>query len=232
MTVTDNIKFLKNKIFDTAVKCGRDPSEIKLVAVSKMVEAEKIIEAANAGIEFFGENYIYEAVEKITSISEQGYNLSWHYIGHLQSNKAKEAVRYFNLIHSIDKLSTAITINKLSAENNKIQYILVQVNISKEVSKSGINEETIYSFIEELSNLKNIRVCGFMTIPPFHSDPESSRPYFSSLRMLKEKMQKSFPSLSLTELSMGMSSDFTVAIEEGATIVRIGTAIFGERKKI
>ena len=208
--------------------CGRDPESVRLVAVSKTVAPEKIRSAVDAGIRVFGENYIQEAVKKIETIADN--RLSWHFIGHLQSNKAKFVVRHFDLIHSVDTLKLADAINREAGKLNKIQPILVQVNISMETTKSGVASEDAMSLVRDISRRENLRVQGLMTMPPFFDQPESARPYFNALARLRDRIAgAAFPNVGMSELSMGMTGDFEVAIEEGATLVRIGTAIFGDR---
>jgi pyridoxal phosphate enzyme (YggS family) len=223
------IQTVKQRIEQAANRCGRDPSTVRLVAVSKTVMIDRVKEAIEAGITVFGENYVQEAREKFNQLAT--YPVSWHFIGHLQSNKAKYAVRLFDLIHSVDSLKLAGELNKQAQKNAKIQNILIQINISKESSKSGADAETALDLLDKISRLENLSVKGLMTMPPFFDDPERARPYFSALRNLRDRIrQKTPPEIALDELSMGMTGDFEVAIEEGATLVRIGTAIFGERR--
>ncbi|WDN89988.1 PLP dependent protein [Desulfosarcina sp. BuS5] len=219
---------IKKKITDAAVSCGRDPADIRLVAVSKRIPENKIREAIEAGADILGENFIQEAREKTDHLSS--CNVSWHFIGHLQSNKSKYAVRMFDFIHTVDSIKLALEINKRAEKINKIQNILIQVNISGELSKSGVEPEKIMDLLKEISRLKNISVKGLMTMPPYFSNPEKARPFFASLRKLREAIKKEdIPGIFMEELSMGMTGDFEAAIEEGATLVRIGTAIFGKR---
>jgi len=222
-----------NRVSKAASSCGRNPEKIRIVAVTKTVPAEKIREAAASGISVIGESYIQEAKNKYDILS--GTPVSWHFIGHLQTNKAKYAVKMFDLIHSVDSVKLAEELDIQAKKINKVQNILIQINIGREETKSGINEEDIPGFIKEASRFQNISVKGLMVIPPFFDNPELVRPYFSSLRRLQGKIINSLVSnaiqgVSMDELSMGMSGDFEAAIEEGATLVRIGTAIFGERK--
>jgi pyridoxal phosphate enzyme (YggS family) len=176
----------------------------------------------------FGENYIQEARDKITTLST--YPVSWHYIGHLQSNKAKYAVRMFDLIHSVDSLKLAGELDKFAKKNDKVQDILIQVNVAREDSKSGIYEEDTIQLLTDIARLKNVAVKGLMTMPPFFNAPDRVRPYFTALRELRDRIvDENIPGISMKELSMGMTGDFEAAIEEGATMVRVGTAIFGER---
>jgi pyridoxal phosphate enzyme (YggS family) len=227
--VKKRLEKIKERIRRKAESCNRDPDSIRLVAVSKTVPAETVKEAIEAGAKILGENYVQEAREKFDALVH--YPVNWHFIGHLQSNKAKYAVRLFDLIHSVDSLKLARALNKEAKKVDKIQPILVQVNISGEDTKSGISAEDAPGLISEISHLKNLSIEGLMTMPPYFYQPEKVRPYFAALRELRNQMKKqSLPNVSLEELSMGMTGDFEVAIEEGATLVRIGTAIFGERK--
>lgn len=220
---------INRRIREAAVACGRDPKAVRLVAVSKTVPAERIRPAIEGGVEILGENYIQEAGDKIDQLADA--DVSWHFIGHLQSNKAKFAVRWFDLIHTVDSVKLAREINKQAAKIDKIQNILIQVNIGMEDSKSGAGERDALSLIREISPLENIAVKGLMTIPPFFDAPERVRPYFKALVSLRDKITAGkIPNVSTEELSMGMSGDFETAICEGATLVRIGTAIFGERQ--
>jgi len=223
------IQNIKKRIEEAADRCGRDPSTVRLVAVSKTIPVDRVKEAIEAGVTVLGENYIQEAREKFNRLAT--YPVSWHFIGHLQSNKAKYAVRLFDLIHSVDSLKLARELNKHAQKNAKIQNILIQINISKESSKFGADAATVLDLMNPVRNLENLSVKGLMTMPPFFNDPEKARPYFSALRNLRDRIrQEAPPEITLDELSMGMTGDFEVAIQEGATLVRIGTAIFGERR--
>ena len=215
---------------------GRDPSEIKLVAVSKTVEASRIQEAIETGVSILGENYVQEAQKKIEEIGRpacterfgEGRPVAWHFIGHLQSNKAKYAVRLFDMIHSIDSLTLAEELNRRAEQADRVMKGLIEVNLSGEATKFGTDEEKVFSIARGILNLNHLSLEGLMTMPPYFDSPEMSRPYYIKLRELKEKMIRE--GIPLKELSMGMSNDFEIAIEEGATYVRVGTAIFGERK--
>ena len=205
---------------------GRDPSEIKLVAVSKTVEASRIQEAIETGVSILGENYVQEAQKKIEEI---GRPVAWHFIGHLQTNKAKYAIRLFEMIHSLDSLPLAEELNRRAEQGGQVAKVMIEVNISGEATKFGTDEEKVFSIARGILNLNHLSLEGLMTMPPYFDSPEMSRPYYIKLRELKEKMIRE--GIPLNELSMGMSNDFEIAIEEGATYVRVGTAIFGERKK-
>ncbi len=220
---------IKNEIIKTADNCGRDPNDILLVAVSKKQSCETIQQGIDAGIKTLGENYIKEATHKIEEIGNNF--VSWHFIGHLQSNKAKYAVRYFDLIHSVDTVKLAVEIDKYAKKINKIQKILIQINISGENSKSGADEKDAINLARDISQLPNISLQGLMGMPPFYNNPEKARPYFVSLFNIREAINNEhIPNANLKHLSMGMSGDFRTAIEEGSTMVRVGTAIFGERQ--
>lgn len=222
------LQHIKNRIKKTAQACGRNPETIRLVAVSKTIPADRVKGAIEAGVTDLGENYVQEARNKFNTLA--AYPVSWHFIGHLQSNKAKYAVRLFDLIHSVGTIKLARELNKQSEKVNKIQDILIQVNISEENSKSGVYIKDIYDLLKEIGLLKNLSIKGLMTMPPFFDAPEKARPYFCALRHLRDQMVEDLPNVRLGELSMGMTGDFEVAIEEGATLIRIGTAIFGKRQ--
>lgn len=222
----DNIR---GQIKNAAIKCGRDPETIRLVAVSKTMPAERVKAAIEAGVTIIGENYIQEAREKFNDLSS--LPVAWHFIGHLQTNKAKYAVRMFDLIQTVDSVKLAKELDKQAKKINKIQSVLLQVNIGHEETKSGVDETEILALVTEISKFENIAIEGLMTIPPFFNQPELVRPYFKALSNLRQRIEtKSLPNVRMDELSMGMTGDFEVAVEEGATMVRIGTAIFGSRQ--
>ncbi len=222
------IENIKERIRKTALSCGREPESIKLIAVSKTKSAEEIREAFFYGCDTFGENYIQEARQKIEELSD--IPASWHFIGHLQSNKAKYAVILFDLIHSVDSLKLAEEIDRQAEKIKKCQKILVQIKISEEETKSGIEEENGIDLIKKISLLKNIEICGLMGMPPFFDNPEKAAPFFKRLYTLSKKIYDlKIERVLMSELSMGMTGDFETAIKEGSTMVRIGTAIFGER---
>jgi pyridoxal phosphate enzyme (YggS family) len=229
---SENLKIridnIKKRIKNAAVDCGRDPDSIRLVVVSKTIAEDIVRKAIKAGVKILGENYIQEARDKINTLSS--YSVSWHFIGHLQSNKAKYAVKLFDMIHTVDSLKLAKELDKQAKKINKTQKILIQVNISMESTKSGIYEEGAQNLIKEISLLENLSIKGLMTMPPFFNNPEEARPYFAALRNLRDKIRdEAIKNVNMQELSMGMTGDFEIAIKEGATLVRIGTAIFGER---
>jgi pyridoxal phosphate enzyme (YggS family) len=224
-----NLENVKARIQKAAQACHRDPASIRLVAVSKTIPAEVVKEAIEAGATILGENYVQEARDKIKSLSS--FPVHWHFIGHLQTNKAKYAVRLFDLIHSVDSLKLAQELNKEAQKSGKVQKILIQVNVAGEDTKSGVSAAEAPVLLDEIGGLENLAVNGLMTMPPYFYQPEMVRPFFAALRDLRDRLgSKALPAAGLTELSMGMTGDFEVAIQEGATLVRIGTAIFGERK--
>ncbi len=215
------------RIQAAAERAGRDLAYVRLVAVSKNRPSAEIVDAYLAGQAVFGENYVQELVTKLGEVKEP---VQWHVIGHLQSNKVKYLAGQVALIHSVDRISLAQEIDRQWGKLGKSCDILVQVNISGEVTKSGTTEEGAIQLVKECSMLPNIKVKGLMTMPPFFDDPDATRPYFSELKKLSEVITDSrIAGVEMRELSMGMSGDFEAAIEEGATLVRIGTAIFGER---
>ena len=220
---------VQQRITETCTRCGRDSNAVRMIAVTKTVSAETVRVAIQAGVVLFGENYIQEAREKCGMLAE--YPVSWHFIGHLQTNKAKYAVKLFDLIHTVDSLRLATELDREARKIGKVQKILIQVNIGKEASKSGIDAESTEMLIRSLAAFPNLSVRGLMVIPPFFDEPERVRPHFRGLRELRDSINKrNIAGVSLDELSMGMTGDFEAAIEEGATMVRIGTAIFGERQ--
>lgn len=211
------------------MECGRDPETIRLVAVSKTMAINTVEQAIRAGATILGENFIQESRKKIDALSS--CPVSWHFIGHLQTNKAKYAVKLFDLIHSVDSLKLAIELDKRAININKIQQVLLQINISKESSKSGVSVSNAITLLKDISRLENLSVRGLMTMPPFFNDAGKVRPYYIALRDLRDQIrEEAIANISMEELSMGMTGDFEVAIEEGATLVRIGTAIFGKRQ--
>ena len=223
-----SLEKINGLIKKTAASCGRDADTIRLVAASKTIPAPTVRKAIEAGITILGENYIQEAGKKFDMLSS--CPVSWHFIGHLQSNKAKYAVRLFDLIHSVDSLKLAMQLNKQAQKINKVQQILIQINISGESTKSGIYKDNAFELTKNISGLENLSIKGLMAMPPYFSDPEKVRPYFSAVRSLRDLIKKeNIQNIDMNELSMGMTGDFEVAIEEGATLVRIGTAIFGKR---
>jgi pyridoxal phosphate enzyme (YggS family) len=223
--VAHNLKEVHAAIAAAAGRAGRDAAAVRLVAVSKTVDLERLRAAIAAGQRLFGENYLQEAKTKIEAL---GDGISWHLVGHLQTNKAKGAVELFDLIHAVDRLKLARALEAAAARLDKVQDILIQVNQGGEETKSGVAPEAAPELLQEVARLPHLRVLGLMTMPPWFADPEAGRPYFQALRELRERL-RDLSGLPLPELSMGMSGDYQVAVEEGATLVRVGTAIFGVR---
>ncbi len=221
--ITDNVRKINDIIFETAQRAGRSFSDIKLIAVSKGFGIEQIKEAIDAGLTNFGENKVQEALPKIQFFNKYP-QIKWYMIGHLQTNKTKICVEFFDEIHSVDSIKLLKKLNEQAKKCGKIVPVLLEVNVSGEETKFGVPFEKFESFIEEVNqtNFENVQMQGLMTIAPFSQNPEDSRPYFRKLAFLAKKYN-------FRHLSMGMSNDFAVAIEEGATIIRIGTAIFGQR---
>lgn len=224
-----NCERVMEKIRSAAERSGRDPGGVKLLAASKSRGVTEIRAALNAGIRLFGENYVQEAVIKKEAIGE---SVEWHMIGHLQRNKVKQAVGLFSLIESLDSLELARMLDKEGKRRGKSVRAFVEVNLGGEETKSGVREKDLVPLLKEIGTLFHLRVEGLMVIPPFREDPEDVRPYFRALRELKMSLgDLDLPNVDLRDLSMGMTHDFPVAIEEGATIVRVGTAIFGQRRE-
>jgi len=225
-----SISSIYKRISHAAMRAGRNPEEVKLIAVTKTVTVQQIKEAIDAGLRTLGENRIQEAKAKIEELSADSTmpSVSWHLIGHLQKNKAKYAVRLFDLIHSLDSAELAEELNSQAEKIGKVQEVLMEVKLSPEETKHGVAKTDLPEFLKMVQTLKHLRLRGLMTVPPFFEYPEEVRPYFRELRALRDEAEAA--GYHLPELSMGMSNDFEVAIEEGATMVRIGTAIFGERK--
>jgi pyridoxal phosphate enzyme (YggS family) len=227
MAIADNLTHILAKIAAAARRAGRDPASVRLVAVSKTIPAEAVEDAARAGQRLFGENYVQEFTAKAREVREP---VEWHFIGHLQSNKVKYLAGLVTCIHSVDRLSLAEEIDRQWAKLDAVCDILVQVNIADEETKSGTSASELTDLVAAMATLPHVRVRGLMTMPPFFDDPEEARPYFRELRRLADAVAaENIPGISMTELSMGMSGDFEAAVEEGATLVRIGTALFGER---
>jgi PLP dependent protein len=225
--IVDNLARIRERIANAARRAGRDPNSVTLVVVTKTVEPDRILQAIEAGARVLGENYVQEAQKKIEAAKAE---VAWHFIGHLQKNKAKYAVRFFDLIHSVDSLSLAEGLNRAAQKAGKVQPILLQVDLSREETKFGAPEEEVFRIVEKAGELEAVSIRGLMTMPPYSDDPEDSRPFFRKLRVLQERLVgMKIQGVSMRELSMGMSGDFEVAVEEGATLVRIGTAIFGPR---
>lgn len=228
-SIEQRLAHIRNEIRMAALACGRNPETIELVAVSKRKSSHTVTAAIKAGVTLLGENYIQEAVDKIDTIGNSP--ATWHFIGHLQTNKARFAVKYFDLIHTVDTLKLAREINKQAEKINKRQAILLQVNIADEASKSGTTASRALALARDIAGLEHVHLTGLMGMPPFFDDPEGARPYFNAMATLLATIRaENIPGIELKHLSMGMSGDFKVAIEEGSTMVRIGTAIFGSRE--
>ena len=226
-TVRENIARIRNTIADAALRSGRKASDVRLMAVTKTVDDDRIIEAIEAGVDIIGESYVQEAKRKI---EKMGRPLEWHMIGYLQSNKAKYAVRLFDMIHSVDRMDLAIELDRRAKALSLVMKILIEVNISGEETKSGVPYKKAMQLIRDISALNNLSIQGLMTMPPWFDDPGEARPYFVALRELRDKIiAESINHVGMQELSMGMSGDYKVAVEEGSTIVRVGRSIFGER---
>jgi hypothetical protein len=226
-SIAENLARVKEKMAEAAVRAGRMPDSVKLVGVTKTVDVERIKQAVSAGLQILGENYVQEAREKI---KEVGGEASWHFVGRLQTNKAKYAVKLFDMIETVDSLKLAKELNRRAQPLGRTLPIIIQVNLAREVSKGGVEPSECISLIKQISDLANLQIRGLMTMPPFFDQPDRARPYFAQLRELSQEIAKAqLPRVEMEELSMGMSGDFETAIEEGATLVRVGTAIFGKR---
>ena len=223
--ISDNLINIHSRIQDAAHRVGRQVSDVRLVAVSKTYPPAVIQEAWNSGQRVFGENRVQDALPKIAELPAEA---EWHFIGHLQSNKIRKALPAFTLIHGVDNLELAQQINRIAGEMGLTANILLEINVSGEASKFGFSPADLRQNLEGLLCLPNIRINGLMTMAPYSEDPETARPVFSKLRILRDELAAQ-SGKALQELSMGMSGDFEVAIQEGATIVRIGSSIFGHR---
>ena len=225
-SVSQNLERVREQIAQAAAKAGRIVEDVQLVAITKTHPAEKAREAIEAGQALFGESRVQEARAKIPELPS---NLRWHFVGHLQKNKIRHALPLFEMIHSVDSLSLAQDINRVANEEGLHPRVLLEINMAGEGSKFGFSSERLRDEMEELLALPRLSILGLMTIPPLAEEAEESRKYFVQLRELRDRLQTEFR-VDLAHLSMGMTQDFPVAIEEGATLVRVGTAIFGERR--
>lgn len=220
----DNLKILNSRISEAARRAGRNPKDITLVCVTKNIDTPTIEELISLGIKDIGENRIQEALNKF-GVFQHRFN--WHLVGHLQTNKAKKAALIFDLVHSLDSLDLAQSLNKAGQSTKRILNVLIQVNTAEEKTKFGLKVDKTVSFIKKSTSFKNLKILGLMTMAPIVKNPEQARPFFRRLRELKEVIiAKNIKNLEMRYLSMGMSHDFEVAIEEGANIIRVGTAIF------
>src|SRR6184192_899885 len=226
MGVAENLERVRERIMQAAVKVGRSTSDIKLVAITKTHPAEKVREALSTGHTLYAESRVQEARAKIPELSS---NTRWHFVGHLQKNKIRHALPLFELIHSVDSLGLAQDMNRIAQEEAMHPRVLLEVNVAGEGSKFGFQPNKLCQQMEELLSLPRLSILGLMTIPPLAEEAEASRKYFIQLRELRDRLQTEFR-VDLSQLSMGMTQDYAIAIEEGATLVRVGTAIFGERK--
>jgi len=228
--IARNIQDIRERMTKAAARCGRTLDEISLLAISKTFPKDFVMRAAAAGLRMFGENRVQEAEEKIPYLGEIS-GLQWHLVGHLQTNKAKRAAELFDVIHSLDSVKLASRLNQASLGAGKILSVLLQVDVGGEETKFGAEPGQLREIIAAMPAFKSLRLDGLMAIPPFFEDPEQVRPYFVRLRRIRDELESEQPGcLGMKHLSMGMSHDFEQAIQEGATILRIGTAIFGLRE--
>lgn len=226
MSIADNIAQVRTRIADAARGAGRDPAEVTLVAVSKGFGAERVEQAAQAGLAVFGENRVQEAAEKIPALPD---SLAWHMIGHIQTNKAKQAASLFDCIHSVDSIRLARALARHAADVDRCFPILLQVSVTGKESQFGFRADELLAVAHEIAALSQLRVDGLMTIASFTDNEAALRTEFRAMRELRDKLQEQLPDHPCRELSMGMTNDYPIAIEEGATIVRVGRALFGER---
>ena len=229
LSIRDQIEIIRENIAKAALTSGRRAADVRLMAVTKTVDDPRIREAMSAGVDILGENYVQEGKRKI---EQMGKSVEWHMIGHLQTNKAKYAVRLFDMIHSLDRMALAVELDKRSRLAGCVTRVLIEVNISGEETKRGVPFQEAIPLVREVSALENLSIQGLMTMPPWFDDPEEARPCFAALRGLRDRIiAERIAHVEMKELSMGMSQDYQVAVEEGATMVRIGRSIFGERPR-
>ena len=228
ISVAENLLKINQQVQAACLRAGRDAAGVSIIGVTKTVPANRIREGIEAGVKILGENYVQEAAQKVQALSDLA--VSWHFIGHLQSNKVKAALESFTCIHTLDRESLARELNRAAHKLGKRIPALIQVNTGYEGTKSGLAPEALFPFFELALSLDGLEIRGLMALPPYFDDPEEVRPHFRILRELLERLRDrtAAPEV-LSELSMGMSHDFEVAIEEGATMIRIGTALFGTR---
>jgi PLP dependent protein len=224
--VAENLARVQERVSRAAERAGRRPDGVLLIGVSKTVDVARIRAAVAAGVTTLGENRVQEAKTKVAAL---GRPVPWHLIGHLQTNKVKDALESFDLIHSVDRVPLAEALSRRAAEAGRRMDVLVQVNVGEEAQKGGLRADELRAALETMAGLPGLRLRGLMTIPPLPREPEDSRPYYKEMRKLLDDARRWGHGPDLAELSMGMSGDFEVGIEEGATIVRVGTAIFGSR---
>ena len=226
MSIAENVARVQSRISQAAARVGRDPSEITLVAVTKTFGKDTVEEGAAAGLRIFGENRVQEAAEKIPMLPE---SFAWHMIGHVQSNKAKHAVGLFDCVQSVDSLRLGAALARHAAEQDRLLPVLLQVNVTGKASQFGFEPSELSTIVQSVGTLTNLRIDGLMTIASFTDDEAILRGEFRTLRELRDRLQSMLPDHPCRELSMGMTNDYAIAIEEGATIVRVGRALFGER---
>jgi pyridoxal phosphate enzyme (YggS family) len=226
-SIAENLERVRGQITQAAAKAGRSANDVELVAITKTHPAEKVREAVDAGHTLFGESRVQEARAKIPELPS---NLRWHFVGHLQKNKIRHALPLFELFHGVDSLALAQEMNRIAAEEGGHRSVLLELNVAEEGSKFGFKAETLRAEMESLLALPRLSIEGLMCIPPLADDADASRKFFVQLRELRDSLEKEFD-LRLPHLSMGMTQDFWIAVEEGATLVRVGTAIFGERPR-
>ncbi len=227
-SIAENVTRVKTRIEQAARRAGREPSEVRLVAASKMVDAARLRASLASGVDILGENYLQEARQKIGQLG--AHAAEWHCIGALQRNKVRYIFDLFSMVHAVDRLELADEINRRGERLGRHMAVLLEVNLGGEVSKSGFTPQALMDEVEQLAGMPHLQVRGLMTIPPPAPAPESARPFFQELRDLRDRLtQRGIAGLAFDDLSMGMTADFEVAIEEGATLVRVGTAIFGPR---
>lgn len=241
--IARNLGRVQERIAEAALRAGRDPGQVTLVAVTKTFPVEAIVAAWQAGARHFGENRVEEGASKIPAVCAAllGVRPTWHMIGHVQSRKAQDAVAHFDVVHSVDRLKIARRLDRFALEAGRVLPVLLECNVSGEATKFGFDlhgwerdealRSAFFAAVEEALALPGLAVTGLMTMAPFVEDPQMARPVFASLRGLRDALRERFPAVGWEHLSMGMTDDFEVAVEEGATIVRIGRAIFGARRE-
>jgi len=226
--IADRLQGIRERIAAAAGRAGRDPESVTLVGVSKTVPPDRILEAVQAGLADLGENRVQEARDKAPLLPG---TVRWHLVGHLQANKANHAARLFQVVHSIDSVETLERLERAAEREGRRMTAMAQVNLAGEATKSGARTEDLDRILEAAAGLRSVKLTGLMILPPYDPDPGRSRPFFRRIRELLHELQGRHPRLSLRHLSMGMTEDFEVAIEEGATMVRVGRALFGERRE-
>jgi len=228
VSIKENIDEILKRKNEAAIRCGRNPGDITIIAVSKTVDGSRAREAVMRGLENLGENRVQEIMNKYGELED--IQVKWHMIGHLQKNKVKYIIDKVDLIHSVESIELAAEINKRASQHNIISNILIELNIGEEESKFGINEDSVYDFVSSLEQFENIKVMGLMTVAPFCENPEDVRWVFKKMKEIFDKISSmNLKNTQMKYLSMGMTNDFEIAIEEGSNIVRIGTAVFGKR---